>query len=66
MKRVYKVSEVLTILRQNGWRIDRIKGDHRQLTHQTKPGTVTVAGKPSITIPPKTLDSIRTQAGLDF
>jgi predicted RNA binding protein YcfA (HicA-like mRNA interferase family) len=66
MKRIWKVSEILKILCDDGWIIDRIKGDHRQLRHPTKKGTVTVAGKPSITIPHKTLNSIREQSGLSF
>ena len=41
-----------------------MKGSHRQFKHSTKVGTVTVAGKPSIEIPPGTLSSILKQAGL--
>ncbi|MEK7349996.1 MAG: type II toxin-antitoxin system HicA family toxin [Nitrospirota bacterium] len=39
------------------------KGSHRQFKHQTKPGRVTVAGKPSDDLPPGTLNSIFKQAG---
>ncbi|MDP6359988.1 MAG: type II toxin-antitoxin system HicA family toxin [Planctomycetota bacterium] len=60
-----KVREVLEILKDDGWYIDRTKGSHRQLKHPTKGGTVTVAGKPSVDIPPGTLKSILKQAGLD-
>jgi predicted RNA binding protein YcfA (HicA-like mRNA interferase family) len=42
----------------------RQKGSHRQFHHALKSGTVTVAGKPSIDIPPGTLNSILKQAGL--
>jgi len=42
----------------------RTRGDHRQFHHPTKPGTVTVAGKPGVDIPPGTLNSILKQAGL--
>jgi predicted RNA binding protein YcfA (HicA-like mRNA interferase family) len=66
MKKNYKVSEALEILYADGWYVDRIKGDHRQLRHPTKKGTVTVAGKSSITLPPKTLKSIQTQSELRF
>jgi predicted RNA binding protein YcfA (HicA-like mRNA interferase family) len=59
-----KVSEVLSVLAEHGWRIIRQKGSHRQLQHPTKPGTVTVAGKPSVDVPPGTLNSILKQAGL--
>ena len=59
-----KVRDVLKILQADGWSIVRTKGSHRQLHHLTKPGTVTVAGKANIEIPPGTLKSIFRQAGL--
>jgi hypothetical protein len=37
---------------------------HRQYKHPNKPGTVTVAGKPSLDVPPGTLNAILKQAGL--
>ncbi|HUF83599.1 MAG TPA: type II toxin-antitoxin system HicA family toxin, partial [Acidimicrobiia bacterium] len=37
---------------------------HRQFRHPTKPGTVTVAGKPGNELKPGTLLSVLTQAGL--
>ena len=40
------------------------KGSHRQFHHPTKPGTVTIAGKPSVDVPPGTLNSVLKQAGL--
>jgi hypothetical protein len=40
------------------------RGSHRQFHHAAKPGTVTVAGHPSIDIPPETLNNILKQAGL--
>ncbi len=58
------VREILKRLRQDGWTVVRQKGGHRQLHHPTKPGTVTVAGKPSKTVNPKTEASILRQAGL--
>ena len=60
-----KVREVLRTLRNDGWHIDRIRGNHRQLRHPTKPGTVTVAGHMNEDINPKTLKSIWRQAGLE-
>jgi predicted RNA binding protein YcfA (HicA-like mRNA interferase family) len=48
----------------DGWFHGRQKGSHRQFHHPTKPGTVTVAGKPSVDVPPGTLNSILKQAGL--
>jgi len=39
-------------------------GSHRQFKHPTKVGRVTIAGKPSDDLAPKTFDSILRQAGL--
>ncbi len=52
------------MLEADGWALARTKGSHRQFRHPTKPGTVTVAGKPSVDVPPGTLNSILKQAGL--
>jgi predicted RNA binding protein YcfA (HicA-like mRNA interferase family) len=59
-----KVRDVIKRLEQDGWRIARTKGSHRQFHHPTKPGTVTVAGHPAVDIPPGTLNNILKQAGL--
>jgi predicted RNA binding protein YcfA (HicA-like mRNA interferase family) len=59
-----KVHEVLSLLQSDGWYLARTRGSHRQYKHPTKTGTVTVAGKPSLDIPPGTLNSILKQAGL--
>jgi len=59
-----KVRVILRMLREDGWVVVRTRGSHRQLQHPRKPGTVTVSGKPSIDIPPGTLNSILKQAGL--
>lgn len=40
------------------------KGSHRQFKHPSKPGRVTVAGKPSDDLAPGTMNSIMKQAGL--
>ena len=42
----------------------RQKGSHRQFQHPMQRGTVTVAGKPSVDLPPGALNSILKQAGL--
>jgi predicted RNA binding protein YcfA (HicA-like mRNA interferase family) len=52
------------LIKADGWFLVRTKGDHRQYHHPSKPGTVTVPGKPSDEVPPGTLNSILTQAGL--
>ena len=59
-----KVQDLLSMLQADGWFQVRQKGSHRQLRHPSKPGTVTVAGKPSVEVPPGTLNSILKQAGL--
>jgi len=59
-----KVREVITLLEDNGWYLARTKGNHRQFKHPSKRGTVTVAGKPNIDVPPGTLNSILKQAEL--
>jgi predicted RNA binding protein YcfA (HicA-like mRNA interferase family) len=52
------------LLEGDGWYLARTKGSHRQFKHQTKRGTVTVAGKPNIDVPTGTLNSILKQTGL--
>jgi len=42
----------------------RLSAPHRQLTHATKPGLVTVAGQRGDDVAPGTLNSILKQAGL--
>ena len=59
-----KVKEVIKLLEDDGWYLARTKGSHRQFKHPTKSGTVTVSGKPSVDVPPGTLNSILKQAGL--
>jgi predicted RNA binding protein YcfA (HicA-like mRNA interferase family) len=61
---VTKVKEVIKMLEEDGWYEARRKGSHRQFKHAVKPGRVTVAGKPSATVHPKTLATILSQAGL--
>jgi len=58
------VSEVLKILKEDGWYIHRIKGSHRQLKHPEKPGVITLPGKLSDDIPRGTLGSILRGAKL--
>ena len=59
------VREVLRIIRTDGWYEATCRGSHRQFLHPWKPGKVTVAGKPSMDLDPKTLRSIWKQAGLE-
>jgi predicted RNA binding protein YcfA (HicA-like mRNA interferase family) len=59
-----KVREVIRLLQHDGWLHIRTRGSHRQFQHPEKPGTVTVAGKLGIDMPPGTLNSILKSAGL--
>jgi predicted RNA binding protein YcfA (HicA-like mRNA interferase family) len=59
-----KVSEVLRMPQVDGWFLIATKGSHRQFKHGSKPGRVTVPGKPSDDLAPGTLNSILKQAGL--
>jgi predicted RNA binding protein YcfA (HicA-like mRNA interferase family) len=59
-----KVQEVIRLIELDGWYLVRMKGSHRHFKHPVKRGTVTVAGKPSVEMPPGTLNSVLKQAGL--
>ena len=59
-----KVKEILKLLEKSGWYLHSTKGSHRQLKHKTKKGRVTIAGKLSDDLHPKTFNSILKQAGL--
>jgi len=59
-----KVKEILALIEDDGWFQVRQRGSHRQYHHPTKVGTVTVSGKPSVEVPPGTLNSVLKQAGL--
>ena len=57
-----KIREVLLMLETDGWRLVATRGSHRQFKHPTKPGRVTVVGKPSDDLAPGTLNSVFKQA----
>ena len=59
-----KVREAIRMLEQDGWALVATRGSHRQYKHVSKPGRVTIAGKPSDDLAPGTLNSILKQAGL--
>ena len=59
-----KVREVVKLLEDDGWSVVRQRGSHRQFKHPSKPGLVTIAGKPGDDLAPGTLNSILKQAGL--
>ena len=59
-----KIRDVMRLLEAHGWRVVRQRGSHRQLKHSTKPGLVTLAGKPGSDLAAGTLNSVLKQAGL--
>jgi predicted RNA binding protein YcfA (HicA-like mRNA interferase family) len=60
-----KISEIIKIIENDGWFLQRQKGSHRQYKHKIKKGTVTIAAhKMSDEIDKGTLNSILKQAQL--
>jgi len=59
-----KVRDIIELLEEDGWTVVRQRGSHRQFKHASKPGLVTVAGKPGDDLAPGTLNSVVKQAGL--
>jgi len=59
-----KVREAIKLVESRGWELARTRGSHRQYHHPVKPGTVTIAGHPSLDLDRKTEASILKQAGL--
>ena len=59
-----KVRDVIKLIENDGWRVTRRRGSHRQFKHGNKSGLVTLAGKPSDDLAPGTLNSILKQARL--
>jgi predicted RNA binding protein YcfA (HicA-like mRNA interferase family) len=59
-----KVAEVIRLLREDGWYLAATRGSHRQFKHSTKPGRVTIPGKPADDLAAGTLKSILRQSGL--
>ena len=59
----YKVSEILKLLKDDGWYLVAQKGSHRQFKHTVKHGKVTINGKPGDTLSQFLLNNIFKQAG---
>jgi len=59
-----KVKDFIKLLQGDGWKQVRMRGSHRQFRHPLKHGTITVAGKRNVDIPPGTLASILKYPGL--
>jgi predicted RNA binding protein YcfA (HicA-like mRNA interferase family) len=60
-----KVRDVTTLLADDGWYLVATRGSHRQYRHPTKPGRVTVPGKPTDDLAPGTLSSVFKQARIE-
>jgi predicted RNA binding protein YcfA (HicA-like mRNA interferase family) len=59
-----KVREVIKMIQDDGWYLDRQKGGHRQFVHPIKPGHVTISGNSGVDMAPGTYNNILKQAGL--
>ena len=59
-----KVRELVKLVERDGWVQVRMRGSHRQFKHPVKSGTVTVAGKAGVDVPPGTLNNVLKQAEL--
>jgi predicted RNA binding protein YcfA (HicA-like mRNA interferase family) len=59
-----KFRDIIGLIEDDGWRLSAQRGSHRQYQHPTKPGKVTVAGKPNADVPKGTAANILRQAGL--
>lgn len=49
-----KVGDMIKQLEADGWELKRVTGSHRHFHHPRETGLVTVAGRPSATLKPKT------------
>ena len=58
--------ELVRIVEEDGWFLERVSGSHMQYRHPTKPGTVTLpaGGRMAKEVPPGTLNSVLKQAQL--
>jgi predicted RNA binding protein YcfA (HicA-like mRNA interferase family) len=59
-----KFRDLVAMIEADGWRLAAQRGSHRQYEHPTKPGKVTIAGKPNADVPKGTAANILRQAGL--
>jgi predicted RNA binding protein YcfA (HicA-like mRNA interferase family) len=58
------IRDIIRLIEADGWVWVAARGSHRQYKHPTKPGRVTVSGKPKDDLAPGTENSILKQAGL--
>ena len=59
-----KIREMIRLIERDGWFQVAMRGSHRQYKHHSKPGRVTIPGKPSDDLSPAMTSSILKQAGL--
>lgn len=59
-----KVGKAIETVERDGWYLVGQRGSHRQFKHPTKPGKVTIPGRPSRDLPAWLWKSILNQAGL--
>ncbi len=59
-----KVKQIIKLIEEDGWILERTRGNHRHFSHLRKRGIVTVPGKLSGDLAPGTEHSILKQAGL--
>ena len=59
-----RVRDLIKLIEADGWYFVTQRGSHRQYKHPTKPGRVTIPGKPSKELYPDLERSILRQAGL--
>jgi predicted RNA binding protein YcfA (HicA-like mRNA interferase family) len=59
-----KVRDVIKLVEDDGWRLVRATGSHKQYHHPSKRGTVTIAGHAGQDMAAGTYNSILKQAGL--
>ncbi len=59
-----KVRAIIKLIEEDGWRLDRTRGSHRQYKHNFKRGLVTISGNLDDEVPRGTLNSILKQSGL--
>jgi predicted RNA binding protein YcfA (HicA-like mRNA interferase family) len=60
-----KFLEIVRLIVADGWQLVRQRGSHRQYKHPTKPGLVTIAGKPNKDVPRGTAANILRQAAIE-
>jgi predicted RNA binding protein YcfA (HicA-like mRNA interferase family) len=60
-----KVRDIIKVVEADGWRMVTQKGSHRQFKHFSKPGRVTIAGKPNRHVPVGTLKDIYRQPQIE-